>query len=105
MTNEIVKVVVPSYGLRGEFAKKYLNKDEFEKLKAEYIQEAFDLMKEMDDAGDTIMLAIFEKTVSPFQYWLENKLACNKINEQHAKDKPDAAKQKKADEFAKQIEE
>ena len=106
ITEQIVKVVVPSYGLRGEFAKKYLNKDEFEKLKAEFINESYAVLQEIGSVviTNTAVEAIFEKTMSPFQYWLENKMACDAINKTGEQNpEVQAEKKRKADTFAAQV--
>ena len=105
MTDEIVKVVVPSYGLRGLFNQEEITLDEFEKLKGDYIEECNKTIRQIDTTGETFegVVAIFEKLMPPFQYWLENKIACKKINAENSKTAPNPEAEKKAREFTTKI--
>jgi len=115
--NDIVKLVVPSYGLRGEFARIELDRQEFKDLQQAYLTEQMDLIKLVDERavangiGADEFRRLIDKLISPFQYWLENKIACRKINERTRKEKPMSPERKadieeakaQADEFSDRV--
>lgn len=82
----IVKVVVPSFGLKGAFERVDLNRKEFETLQEDYLAEQLALLETIStrDIVDKIHIEtarmLLDKMIPPFQYWLENEFACNKLN-------------------------
>ena len=101
---KIVKLVVPSYGLRGEFSREELNEKQFSKLQREYIEEQMVVLEQVSAIPGIVKFSVesirmlMDKLIPPFQYWLENRIAC----EHNAKGTTDE-KKAKAREFAERI--
>jgi len=71
---EIVKAVTAK--VSGKFTQ-----EELEKLEDEYLLEAQRLMKKVGfDAQMMAPTIVLEKILSPFEYWLRNRLECEAIN-------------------------
>lgn len=108
--DKIAKLVVPSYGLRGEFARVELTDDEFEDMHNEYLNEQINLVNTVADREDVFKLdsnttrMLLDKMIPPFQYWLENKIACKKATENKARTSEiDTKRKAKANEFANRV--
>ena len=113
---KIVKVVVPSFGLKGAFERVDLNRKEFETLQEDYLAEQLALLetistRDIDRIHSETARMLLDKMIPPLQYWLENKFACNRLNtgatkpaDPHTKKVLEqAAKQAKAKKFADRI--
>ena len=106
MSEQIVKVVVPPYNKQGLFKRTEFTQADMVKAKAEYLAEADALMslirrtEQFENSGDIDEWAgiLFEKMLSPFIYWLEDKLVSEQANKRNGNGNVEKAK-----EFAKKI--
>lgn len=116
IVTDVVKVVVPSFGLKGAFERVDLNRKEFETLQDDYLAEQMTLLEHISTNDDASKIHIetarmlLDKMIPPLQYWLENKFACNRLNtgatkpaDPHTKKVLEQAKQAKAKEFSERV--
>ena len=87
--NEKEEPLVRIVGLNGYYAKPVpITTSEYSDLRSEYLEEAEILMDQIKDCGrfkdHDEQIEVFKQMLSPFEYWMRNKLELQKRQETKA---------------------